>query len=200
MRPLFLLAVVAVSGSLLACGGTTTSVDDGTGPAAGSTDAPKADDDTPNGGTTIGTDCPNPTSETVVSPGTIQRPTGSALRLDLDYQGSQIGVSYMRGSDNVLPGGSGAALAAGVNSGYWYETRSKTAVLYQALFQDPTTQEGFPQPGGGGDFSNSTIDRCRVKSFTVDVPNDPSATDLVIYGSPYGTNGTAVELARFSLE
>jgi hypothetical protein len=144
--------------------------------------------------------CEKPAPVVVASGGTITRPTGSALRLQLVYQGAAIGVTQVRGVDMVLPPADGP-FAAGKVSGYWVESRSATAPLYQHLFRDPTVREAPPPPGpGGGGFSNSTIDRCEPKIILADVPNDPAATELRIYGSPYGTVEAAVELARFKLK
>ena len=80
-------------------------------------------------------------AEVSVGPGgSIARPVGSVLRLQLTYQGSDIGVTEARGVDVLLS-----------------------------------------------------------KSDGADVPNNPSITDTVIYGSPYGTNGGAVELGHFTI-
>ena len=142
--------------------------------------------------------CAKPSPVVVASGGTITRPTGSALRLQLVYQGAAIGVTQVRGVDMVLAPADGP-FAPGKVSGYWVESRSAAAPLYQHLFRDPTVREAPGAPGGGG-FSNSTIDRCEPKIILADVPNDPAATELRVYGSPYGTVEAAVELARFKLK
>lgn len=129
--------------------------------------------------------------------GAIVRPVGSALRLQLVYQGSSIVVSNVRGVYIILASGDGPLLPTKV-AGYWYETRSGTTTAYQHLFRDPTNQEGAPG-GPNGQFSNSTIDRCVAKTILADVPNDPSTTEIVVYGSPYGTQDVALELARFAV-
>lgn len=143
--------------------------------------------------------CPTPAPVLVANGGTIVRPAGSALRLQLVYQGSSIGVSNVRGVDMIL-GPSGGPFAAGKGSGYWFETRSASGVVYQHLFQDPTRQEAPGDPSTSGGFSNSTLDRCVAKTILADVPNNASTTELIVYGSPYGTSDAAIELARFSLK
>ncbi len=142
--------------------------------------------------------CANPTPVIVPRGGTITRPKGSALRLQLVYQGAAIGVTQVRGVDMVLAP-SGGPFVPGKAGGYWVESRSSAALLYQVPFRDPTVREAPGAPGGGG-FSNSTIDRCEPKIILADVPNDSSASELRVYGSPYGTVETAVELARFELK
>jgi hypothetical protein len=69
--------------------------------------------------------------------------------------------------------------------------------IYTRLFEDPTAQEQIGPSGS----SNIPIDRCEAKPIDdLEVPNDPSATTLVIFGNtPYGSQGPAAELARFVL-
>jgi hypothetical protein len=143
-----------------------------------------------------GTPCPKPAPVQVPSGGTITRTSGSALRLQLVYQGASIGVTSARGVDMILAPADGP-FAPGKVSGYWVESRSATAPLYQHLFRDPTVREA---PGAGGGFSNSTIDRCEPKIILADVPNDPAAVEIRVYGSPYGTVDAAIELARFNVK
>ena len=195
----------------MACGGATSTPLDGEGteptkPAATSADPPASQppstgNDTPkvdDGPKIVGAECPNPTSVLAASGGTITRPAGSALRLRLVYQGASIGVTNVRGVDMILAP-NGGPYTPGGNSGYWFETRSATTTTYQRLFRDPTNQEA---PGGpnGEPFMNSTIGRCVAKTFEADVPNNSAATEIVIYGSPYGTQDLAVELARFAIK
>jgi len=210
MRTLGLLVTVAVAAMAVACGGATSEVPgsgEATKPGAtGATDPPStgagtSGDDTPKvnvGPQTAGADCPVPTPVLVASGGTIARPTGSALRLELVYQGSSIGVTQVRGVDKILPG-SNSPLVTSANSGYWFEARSGTSIVYQRGFRDPTNQEA-PSGPNGEPFSNSTIDRCRAKSISADVPNNAAVTEIVVFGSPYGTQDAAVELARFGLK
>ena len=201
------LLMIAISAAAWACGGTTEGVPNTGTPDPGvpATSNPPASNPPvsdqpptihPPTTTTTGADCPNPTSVLVGSGGTIARPTGSALRLQLVYQGSSIGVKQVRGVDMILPGGDGPFSD---NSGYWVETRSASKTTYQRLFRDPTIQEAPAGPGGSG-FMNSTIDRCVAKTISADVPNDSSMNELIIFGSPYGTQDRAVELARFSIQ
>jgi hypothetical protein len=213
---LLMIGVAAGAFGLVACGGATTGTGDGTGAGTGtggtgtntgdttrpgvSADPPSSDPPSTNvqGPGVVGASCPNPTSVLVPSGGVIARPAGSALRLQLVYQGTAIGVTNVRGVDMILPPPSGP-FTPGAVAGYWVETRSASATTYQHIFQDPTVQEGFGGPGGG-DFSNTTIDRCTAKIILADVPNDGSTSEVVIYGSPYGTNDGAIELARFTVK
>jgi hypothetical protein len=203
--------MIGVAGAALGlggCGGATTGTGDLTGTGAGDTTKPGAGGDTtstdppraslPKPGL-VGESCPSPTSVLVASGGTIARPAGSVLRLQLVYQGSAIGVTSMRGVDMILGGTTGGPYTPGEVAGYWVETQSANATTYQHWLLDPTVQEAVGGPNGEG-FSNSTIPKCTAKTIQADVPNDGSATDVVIYGSPYGTQDAAVELARFTVK
>ncbi len=217
---LLMVSVVASAMALVACGGATAGGDGtetGTGsaksdpgrsPATSGGNATGNDpgNDLPQPGIhpptnghgpgTVGATCASPTQVSVGPGGTIARPVGSALRLQLTYQGSDIGVTEARGVDMLLSKGDGP-FAPGAVAGYWVETRSAGATIYQHLVQDPTTLEAV---GAGGDgFTNVPVDRCAAKIILADVPNNPSITDIVIYGSPYGTNDGAVELGHFTI-
>jgi hypothetical protein len=182
------LLAFAASALVLGCGGATEQTSGGGAANAG--ESPSA------GGT--GTDCDAPAEVLVSSGGRIARPVGSVLRLTLVYQGAGIGVRSVDEVDMVIAPTDGP-LREGVNSGYWAETRDAAAALYQRTLRDPTVQEAPADPDGG-DYSNATVDRCEPKTLLVDVPNDPAATELRIYGSPYGTQLAATELARFTLD
>jgi hypothetical protein len=204
---LLMIAVTASAMALGACGGATSgsvgSAGDGTGgePPPGAATTPPTTDQPPNAEDApklAGASCPNPSSVLVLSGGVLARPAGSALRLQLVYQGSTIGVTSARGVDMILPPADGP-FAAGKVAGYWVETRSAAGTTYQRLVQDPTAQEAPGAPSGGG-FSNSTLDRCAAKLILADVPNDASTSEVVVYGSPYGTSDGAIELARFTLK
>ncbi len=218
---LFMVSVAAASLALAGCGGATTGGDEsGTGGPAttgttGSSGGTKTGSDPgndlpqPGGGTTVhppingrgpgtvGATCASPTNVSVGPGGTIARPAGSALRLQLTYQGTDIGVNDARGVDMILAPADGP-FTPGVIAGYWVEARSGSTTTYQHLLQDPTTMEAVGE--GGGSFKQLPIDRCTAKLILADVPNDPSTTDLVIFGSPYGTNDGAVELGHFAIK
>ncbi len=209
-----MIAATASAATLVACGGATSGTSDTSGtsgegtadpprPGAGASTADPGKSDPPAGTTTstpgvVGETCPSPTPVIVASGGVITRPAGSALRLQLVYQGSSIGVTNARGVDMILYPADGP-FEAGKISGYWYETRSGATTTYQQAFQDPTNQEAPGGPNGEG-FQNSTIDRCSAKTIQADVPNNPSTTEIIVFGSPYGTQGAAVELARFTVK
>jgi hypothetical protein len=219
MRIVSLLMVsVAVSAVLLVgCGGATAgggSTDESgagttTGPGRGTTtgndpkpsvtDPPVVHPPIVNGNApgTVGTTCAMPTLVSVGAGGVIARPVGSALRLQLTYQGTEIGVNEARGVDMILSPADGP-FTPGKVAGYWVEARSGTATTYQHLFEDPTKLEAVG--AGGSGFTNVPVDRCAAKLILADVPNDPTTTDLVIYGSPYGTSDGAVELGHFTIK
>src|SRR5688500_185574 len=104
MRSLFLLLPL-----FLACGGVA---DPNPNPSATAGSNEKEKESTDRGGsvsstpTTTGgpvtTECANAESVIVKSGETITRPSGSALRLELVYQGSSIGVRKVRGVDMIL--------------------------------------------------------------------------------------------------
>lgn len=201
------LSFSVVLGALLlaACGG---GVDDGgraPAPSAGeekkSPPDPSSTVTTPPGTSkppTTTTGCPDPEAVIVASGGALKRPAGSALRLDLVYQGTEIGIRNATGMDRVLAPSDGP-FKPGAGSGYWVETASAAGTLYQRLMRDPTILEA-PAGPGGSDFTNSTIPQCQAKTLLADVPNDAAATEVRIYGSPYGTQDAAVLLGRFTLE
>jgi hypothetical protein len=143
--------------------------------------------------------CPSPSGVLVTSGSTITpRPTGSALRLDVLYQGYAMGIDGIKGWDAIVPADSGP-LKAGFNSGYWFELQDATGVtLYTHWINDPTRLEA-PGPSPDGGFTNSVRPLCDEKSIRLELPNDPDGKAIVIYGSPYGTQNVASELARFIL-
>jgi hypothetical protein len=206
MRIVSLLSIgLAASAMAVAgCGGaTSTPGGDGTGDArqpgqpGASTDSP-ATGSSSTGKQVVGASCAKPTPVIVASGGVIARPTGSVMRLQLVYQGTSIGVTDVRGVDMILPRADGPFVPGKV-AGYWFETRDGSSTTYQHLFQDPTSLEAPGAPGGGG-FAQVPVDRCSPKLILADLPSSPSATELIVYGSPYGTSDGAVELARFTLK
>lgn len=141
-------------------------------------------------------DCPDPANVIVANGETLARPSGGgALRLLLVYQGASLGIQNARGVDMVVAQADGPFAD---NAGYWIETGTATSTLYTRLLLDPTVQEASGGPGGA--FSNSTVARCQAKSIRADVPNDPAATEIRVFGSPYGTQERAVLLARYALQ
>ena len=143
-------------------------------------------------------DCPTPLPAFVVNPGGTfnPRPTGSVLRLQLIYQGSALGVVEAKGIATTLAPADGP-FQPGTNSGYWAELRDGADHrLFTRLLRDPTRME-VAGPDGG--FAQILIPKCSRKPIPLDVPNDPLARVLIVFGSPYGTQGGAVEIARFSL-
>jgi hypothetical protein len=148
------------------------------------------------GGEKTASDCKDPEPVLASSGGSLARPSGSALRLELVYQGSEIGIREARGVPMVLSPADGP-FVAGYNAGYWAELRDTSGrTTFTRLLQDPTVLEA---PGANGGFTNSTVDRCQPKPILLDVPNDPLAKTLVVFGSGYGTQSAAAELARFTL-
>jgi hypothetical protein len=136
--------------------------------------------------------CRNPEPVIVEHRGTLQRPSGEVLRLELVYQGSNIGIAHVDAVDmiidesDVIPSGS---------AGYWVETRSKGVIKYQEEVNDPTIAEVPPFPGG--EFSNVVRPKCEPKLILADVPNDPSVDEILVYGSSYGRQNRAKLRARF---
>jgi hypothetical protein len=143
-------------------------------------------------------DCSTPEIPAVFAGDAIPRPaSGSTLRFDFVYQGSAMGMRTVRGVDMTLSPSDGP-FKAGYNSGYWADVVDATgAVIFTRLLQDPTVLEA---PGPNSDFTNTTVDRCAAKTILLDTPNAGAASEIVFYGSPYGTQDAAVELARFSLK
>ncbi len=184
MRPLAFVLVVPL---LVACGGTPE-------PSAAPPAAPTA---TPRTAPPAPAACAEPASVLARDGEHVVRPKGSALRFQLVYQGSSIGVSVLRGVDMVL-GPSDGSFEPGKNSGWWAELRSASgAKIYTTLLRDPTIVEG---PGPGGTLVNATLDPCAQKILLVDVPNDPAGVALVIFGSPDSAHGAPTrELARFAI-
>jgi hypothetical protein len=223
---LLMVSVAASALALAGCGGATaggdatgtgspksdpgtsvgTSGGSGTSGTSGGVNADDPGNDLPqigihpptngHGPGTVGTTCATPTQVSVGPGGTIARPVGSVLRLQLTYQGSDIGVTQARGVDMLVSKGDGP-FTPGAVAGYWVETRSAGATIYQHLLEDPTKIEAVG--AGGSGFTNLPVDRCVAKIILADVPNNPSITDIVIYGSPYGTNDGAVELGHFTI-
>lgn len=141
-----------------------------------------------------------PTDVAVEPGGTVQpRPSGSVLRLALVYQGSYLGIRKIAGVTMTISSSDGP-FQPDTTSGYWAELRDGTgAVLYTDAFQDPTRIEAPGGPGGDGGFMNSTRPLCEAKSISVDLPNDAAGKSIVVFGSPYGTQEVATEIARFNL-
>lgn len=141
--------------------------------------------------------CP-PLPDALVPPGgTLTRPSGSVLRLELFYQAGEMAIDIARGVDMVLPGGGDVHFEPGVNAGYWYELQNAYGeALYTRSFQDPSMIEA-PLPDGT--FTQVPLPRCNLATILADVPNRPDAVVIVFYGSPHGTLGAARELTRFTL-
>lgn len=201
-----LLAFLCVS--LTACGGGVS--DGGADGTTGATTPPGSSTTNPPGTAppqtetnlpkTVGAECSNPTAVLVPSGGTIARPASKGIKIELVYQGATIGVTDVRERE-IIPGTSSTDVFGPDTSGYWLEGRTAGKMTFQRSFRDPTNQEAFgPPPGVGGGFTNTTIPRCDAKSIQVEAPNDASVTELVVFGSPYGTQERAVELARFSIK
>jgi hypothetical protein len=192
---LLMVGAVAACGGAIAQAGTgdPAVAPDPTNPGGSngnppSSDPPPKSSDEPGLG---GDSCPYPTRVLVASGGTIARPAGSALRLELVYQGWSIGVTSVRGVDGTLPPPSGP-FTAGQVAGYWIETRSGATTTYQHAFRDPTLDA---DPGGFG----TALPLCSPKSILAELPND-GTTEVIVYGSSYGSDDVAEELARFTVK
>lgn len=186
---------------LVACGGATnepsgpaTNAPAETATSAPTTTAPSQGDAPKNDAKN---DCASPASVIAKSGTTIRQPVGSVQRFQLVYQGSDVGVTSLRGVDMIIAGSDGP-FSVGKHSGYWAEVRDGSGkTTFTRLLQDPTRLEA---PGPNGTFTNGTVDKCIAKTILVDVPRSPSGSILVILGTGYGGQGTASELARFTLE
>ena len=142
--------------------------------------------------------CPNPPTGVLVNAGgtLVPRPIGSALRFQLVYQGTALGITRAAGVDFTLPPSDGP-FKAGTSAGYWFELQDGSSnALYTRLLQDPTQVEG---PSGDGGFVHGVVPLCDAKEISIDVPNNPAGRALVVFGSPYGTSMSAAELGRFVL-
>jgi hypothetical protein len=140
--------------------------------------------------------CTPPTDVIVPAGGTLARPSGSALRLEVVYQAGDVMIENARGVDMTLPPGD-TVLEAGVNSGYWYELRNASGeTLYTRTFQDPSRIE---VPLADGTMTTIPIPRCTPVTVAADVPNRSDGVALVFFGSPHGTMKGARELTRFTL-
>jgi hypothetical protein len=198
MRFAFVFLFLSTS---LGCGGATNEPTD---PSAGTPSetpaesrAPSApgQNDSPTSDTT--SECPSPAPVIARSGTTIRQPVGSVQRFQLVYQGSDVGVTALRGVDMIV-GGSDGPFSAQQHAGYWAEVRDASGTTtFTRLLQDPTRQE---VPAGNGGFANATIDKCIAKTILVDVPRSASGSVLVVFGMAYGAQATATELARFTLE
>jgi hypothetical protein len=202
---LLMVGLCGSSMAVAACGGATVAT--GGEPAAtGATTPPGGDDGVPPpsappsttapGPGLGGESCLYPTLVLVASGGTIARAAGPTLRLELVYQGSSIGVTRVRGLDRGIPPSSGP-FTVGEVAGYWVEARSGTTTTYQQYVQDPTVAEGLGGPSGAG--STATLPVCEPKPIIAELPNE-GTTEVIVYGSPYGTNAPAGELARFTVK
>jgi hypothetical protein len=199
-----MIAATAGAMGISGCGGATSGT---SGDGTSETTQPGASTSPPSTGSSstgtgepkvAGASCAKPTPVLVASGGVIARPAGSVIRLQLVYQGTSIGITDVRGADMIRPRADGP-FVPGKTAGYWFETRSASTTTYQHLFQDPTSLEAPGAPDGGG-FNHVPVDRCAPKLILADIPSSPSTTELIIYGSPYGTSDGAVELARFTLK
>ncbi len=133
----------------------------------------------------------------VLPGGTISpRPAGTVLRFNLTYRGESVAVRTLNGVDMVL-GPSDGPFVGGQNSGYWVELQDSSGhPRFTRLFYDPTLQES---PGPNGGFINGQIPECTAKSISVDLPNDPRGTKIVIFGTGYPGTAAAHELGHFDL-
>lgn len=145
---------------LLACGGATNEPTEA--PATGPTSSTPAEApaQTPGANDSKTTDapksdCASPAPVIAKSGTTIRPPVGSVQRFQLVYQGSEIGVTALRGVDMIV-GGSDGPFSVAKHSGYWAEVRDASGkTTFTRLFQDPTHREA---PAGNGGFGNATID------------------------------------------
>jgi hypothetical protein len=69
-------------------------------------------------------------------------------------------------------------------------------VRFTRLVSDPRIVEA---PTADGGLTSGWTGACSMGSFTVAVPNEKATTQLVVFGDPFGTQGAAVELARWHL-
>jgi hypothetical protein len=130
--------------------------------------------------------------------GTVTRPPEQVLRITFVYRGSLVAISNLFGANKVLPPSDGP-FQPGVNSGYWAELQGATGqTLFSRLFQDPTHIE-VPPPPDGGPFGQVLIPECDAKYFFLDLPNNPQAKRIVIFGNGYSGAGVAQELGHFTL-
>lgn len=191
---LLLLAVFACGGATNEPTGTPTA---STAPSAPSQNAGRGASTADAPKRAPKTECASSASVIAKSGTAIRQPVGSVQRFQLVYQGSEIGVTSLRGVDMII-GGSDGPLSTGTHSGYWAEVRDASGkTTFTRVLEDPTRIEG---PGDNGGFTNATLDECSPKLILVDVPRSPAGSVLVIIGMPYGARGTASELARFTLE
>jgi len=128
-----------------------------------------------------------------LSVSTVHAEPVSAYRMVLEYDHGAIRlrdtvpvVKTLPPTETGLGGGSSAFAPA--RQGAWYEVRSKQGtVLYRRLLRDPAVVsfEGPTTPGG--------TDIARVETvldggvFTILVPQDPKAAEVLIFGPPHDT-------------
>jgi hypothetical protein len=146
-----------------------------------------------------GSTCTLDDRDVVVQPGgtLASRPNGSVLRLTFSYQSDRLAIVGVQGVTMMMPPGHGP-LEAGVDAGYWVELRDASGrTIDTRVTADPTIVE-IP-PAKGGDLGSETLPFCSDKIFQILVPNDPSASTIVAFGSPYGSPKPASEIARFGL-
>jgi hypothetical protein len=114
-----------------------------------------------------------------------------AYRLVLEYDHGAIRlrdtvpvVKTLPPTDTGLGGGMSAFAPA--RQGAWYEVRSNQgAVLYRRLMRDPAVVsfEGPATPGGADIARVETVLDQGV--FTILVPQDPKAAEILIFGPPH---------------
>lgn len=138
--------------------------------------------------------CESPTPTTVASGDAFDRPAGPIVRLQVVYQGSTMGIQSIAGVDMAIAPSDGP-LEAGKNGGHWFVVVDQAQQpLYTRLFNDPSLKETVP---GRNPAELRPI--CDPKFLMMDFPNNPSATAVIVFGSPYGTQEAAEEIARFTI-
>ena len=143
-------------------------------------------------------ECPLRTPVLAKSGGEVTLPNAAAMRFELVYKGHNLGVRVIKPIEATSATGDGPFTPA-KTTGYWVELRdASNRILFTRKIVDPSHAE-TPRESESDPQRRVALEMCAPKAIFFELPQVSGATQLVMFGSPYGTDSPAEEIGRFTL-